>query len=81
MALINGYQYITEQEADNARILCNTHYGIPKSVDDVTQNWVLYNHASLNNPEFWFIKWDETLTDVLGQPTDFDVVQQTPPTV
>lgn len=78
MALTKGYQYITEQEADNARILCNTYYGIPKSADDVTQNWVLYNHAELNSPPFWFIIWNETLTQVLGQPTDFDVVFQSP---
>jgi hypothetical protein len=79
MALINGYQYITEQEADNAKILCNTHYGIPKSADDITQNWILYNYAELNSPPFWFIKWDETLTEVLGEPTEFEVIRQLPP--
>jgi hypothetical protein len=70
---ITGYQYITEQEADNARVLCNTYYGIPKSAEDETQNWVLPSEANLNLPIFWFINWDETLTQVLGQPTDFDV--------
>jgi hypothetical protein len=73
MELIEGYQYITEQEADNARILCNTYYGIPKSPDDETTNWTLYNFAELNFPQFWFIIWDESLTPVLGQPTEFEV--------
>lgn len=73
-----GYQYITEQEADNARILCNTHYGIPKAGDDITTNWTLYNFAKLNSPSFWFIVWDETLTQVLGQPTEFDVTVESP---
>ena len=70
---ITGYQYITEEEADNARLLCNQHYGIPKSAEDETQNWVLPNTAELNSPIFWFINWDESLTPVLGQPTDFDI--------
>jgi hypothetical protein len=73
MELIEGYQYITEQEADNARILCNTYYGIPKSPEDTTTNWTLYNFAELNSPPFWFIVWDETLTQVLGQPTEVEV--------
>ena len=70
---ITGYQYITEEEADNARLLCNQHYGIPKSAEDETQNWVLPKSAELNSPVFWYITWDESLTQVLGQPTDFDV--------
>lgn len=71
---ITGYQYITAQEADNARIFCNQYYGIPKSAEDETQNWVLPAEANLNSPIFWYIKWDESLTAVLGQPTDFDVI-------
>lgn len=70
---ITGYQYITAEEADNARLLCNQHYGIPKSAEDETQNWVLPKSAELNSPAFWYIIWDVSLTPVLGQPTDFDV--------
>jgi hypothetical protein len=77
MAFINGYQYITEQEAINARELCDTYYGIPVSPDDVTQNWVDYQFANLNDPEFYYIVFDDSLLPVLGQPTIFEVV--TPP--
>lgn len=77
MASINGYQYITEQEAINARELCDAYYGIPVSQDDVTQNWCDYQFAELNTPQFWYIIYDDTLLPVLGQPTQFDVV--TPP--
>ena len=70
---ITGYQYITAEEADNARLLCNQYYGIPKSAEDETQNWVLPKSAELNSPVFWYIIWDVSLTPVLGQPTDFDV--------
>jgi len=77
MQSINGYQYITEQEAINARELCDTYYGIPVSPDDVTQNWVDYQFAELNTPQFWYIVYDDSLLPILGQPTEFEVV--TPP--
>jgi hypothetical protein len=77
MALINGYQYNTEQEAINAREACDTYYGIPVSPDDVTQNWVDYQFAELNDPQFWYIVFDESLTPILGTPSEFEVV--TPP--
>lgn len=77
MAFINGYQYNTEQEAINARKACDAYYGIPVSLDDVTQNWVNYQLAELNTPPFWYITFDESLIPVLGQPSTFDVT--TPP--
>jgi len=72
-----GYKYTTEQEAINARELCDTYYGIPVSPDDVTQNWVDYQFAELNTPQFWYIVFDESLTPILGIPSEFEVV--TPP--
>ena len=77
MQSINGYQYITEEEAQNAQALCNSYYGIPASPDDVTQNWVDYQFAEFNIPQFWYIVFDESLTPILGTPTEFEVV--TPP--
>jgi hypothetical protein len=77
MQSINGYQYNTEQEAINARESVDTYYGIPKSPDDVTQNWVDYKFAELNTPQFWYIVFDESLKPILGTPTEFEVV--TPP--
>ncbi len=77
MVLIKGYQYNTEQEAINAREACDTYYGIPVAPDDVTQNWVDYQFAELNNPQFWYIVFDDSLLPVLGTPSQFEVV--TPP--
>jgi hypothetical protein len=77
MQSINGYQYITQQEAINARELCDTYYGIPVSPDNVTQNWVDYQFAELNTPQFWYIVFDESLLIVLGTPSTFEVI--TPP--
>jgi hypothetical protein len=70
---INGYKYTTEQQAIDAREACDTYYGIPVSPDDVTQNWVEYETASLDTPIFYYITFDESLKVVLGNPTDFEV--------
>ena len=75
MAFINGYKYTTEQEAINARESVDVYYGIPVSPEDVTQNWVDYNFAELNEPQFWYITFDESLLPILGQPTEFEVIQ------
>ena len=74
MASTNGYQYHTEQEAIAARELCDAYYGIPVAPDDVTQNWVDYQFAELNTPQFWFIVYDASLLPVLGTPSEFEVV-------
>ena len=75
MASINGYQYPTETEAIAARESVDNYYGIPVSPEDVTQNWVDYQFAELNTPQFWYIVFDESLTPILGQPTEFEVIQ------
>ena len=73
---ITGYKYTNEQDAIDAREQCDAYYGIPVSPDDVTQNWVDYNTATLDNPIFYYITFDESLEVVLGEPITFDV---TPP--
>ena len=77
MASIKGYKYTTKQEAITARELCDSYYGIPVSPNDVTQNWVDYQTANLDNPIFYYITFDESLEVVLGAPTTFEVT--TPP--
>ena len=70
---ITGYKYTIEQEAIDARELVDTYYGIPVSADSVTQNWCEYETANLDTPVFYFIRFDESLTVVLGQPITFEV--------
>jgi hypothetical protein len=77
MAFINGYKYPSELKAINARESCDAYYGIPVTPDDITQNWVDYQFAELNTPQFWYIIFDESLSAILGTPTQFEVV--TPP--
>ena len=77
MASINGYKYFTEQEAINARESVDLFYRIPVAADDVTQNWVDYQFANLNTPQFWYIVYDASLLPILGTATTFEVV--TPP--
>jgi hypothetical protein len=71
---IEGYKYTTEQEAINARKQCADYYGLPVSPEDVTQYWVDYEEASLNTPVFWYIIFDESIRNILGEPTVFDVI-------
>ncbi len=72
-----GYKYTNEQEAIDAREQCDAYYGIPVSPNDVTQNWVDYKTAELDNPIFYYITFDESLRVVLGDPINFEVT--TPP--
>lgn len=74
---ITGYKYTNEQDAINAREQIDAYYGIPISPDDVTQNWVDYKTAELDNPIFYYITFDESLKPILGEPINFEVT--TPP--
>jgi hypothetical protein len=74
MQSINGYKYTTENQAIEAKLQCNEYYGIPLNSNDVTQNWVDYQFAELNTPQFWYIVYDETLLPVLGIPIKFTVI-------
>jgi hypothetical protein len=72
---MQGYKYTTETEAMAARQQCDAFYGIPTSPNDVTQHWVDYQCADLNTPKFWYITYDESLLPILGEPTEFEVIQ------
>jgi len=70
---VTGYKYDTEKEAIDAREACDAYYGIPVSTDDITQNWVDYQMAEFNDPIFWYIRYDDSLNVVLGEPETFEV--------
>jgi hypothetical protein len=72
--LINGYKYTNEQDAIDARKQCADYYGLPVAPEDVTQYWVDYETAELDNPIFWYIVFDESIEMILGQPTEFEVI-------
>jgi hypothetical protein len=74
--LINGYKYTTEQEAIDARKQCSDYYGLPITPEDVTQYWVDYEIADLDTPVFWYIMFDESIREILGEPTDFEVTTE-----
>jgi hypothetical protein len=75
--IIEGYKYNTEIEAQFARKQCADYYGLPVSPEDTTIYWVDYNEASLNDPIFWYIVYDESILDILGNPTEFEVIEDT----
>jgi len=74
---VTGYKYTNKQDAIDAREQVDTYYGIPVSPDDVTQNWIDYQTAELDNPIFWYITFDDSLQVVLGEPITFEIT--TPP--
>ena len=74
--LINGYKYTIEQDAINARKQCADYYGLPVTPEDTTKYWVDYEEASLDNPIFWYIIFDESILAILGEPTEFEVTEQ-----
>ena len=74
---VTGYKYTNEQDAIDAREQVDAYYGIPVTPEDVTQNWVDYNTATLDNPIFYYIIFDDSLRIVLGEPITFEVT--TPP--
>lgn len=75
---VTGYKYTNEQDAIDARKACADYYGIPVAPEDVTQYWVDYNTATLDNPIFYYIIFDESLRVVLGEPSTFDVTVPNP---
>lgn len=74
MAYINGYKYFVEQDAIDARERCDAFYGIPVTSDDITQNWIEYQYAELNEPNFWYIIFDESLFVILGEPIYLEII-------
>ena len=74
--LINGYKYTIEQDAINARKQCADYYGLPVTPEDTTKYWVDYEEASLDNPIFWYIIFDESIREILGDPTTFEVTEE-----
>jgi len=68
-----GYIYNTIEEAIDAQYLCDTANGYPKN-DSVTNNWVSYQFSNLDN--FYFITFDESIREILGEPLNFDVTYE-----
>jgi hypothetical protein len=69
-----GYKYVNENDAQSSRKQCADFYGLPKSPEDETKYWVDYNVAELNSPVFWYIAFDESIREILGEPTTFNVI-------
>jgi len=69
-----GYKYNTEEEAIIARKQCADFYGLPKEGNSTTIYWVDYEVADLNEPIFWYIQADESIYNILGETTEFEVI-------
>jgi hypothetical protein len=68
---ILGYKYNTETEAQIARKQCADYYGLPVSQDSVTIYYIDYDYSLEDN--FYYIIWAQGVTEVLGEPTEFEL--------
>ena len=75
--IIQGYKYNIEEEAINARQECANYYGLPTE-NGTTLYWVDYSFAELNDPQFWYIIFDESIYQILGEPIEFDIILPLP---
>jgi len=73
---IIGFKYTNEQDAINARKQCADYYGLPVTPEDTTKYWVDYETANLDTPIFWYIIFDESIREILGEPTTFEVTEE-----
>jgi len=74
--IIIGYKYNTEIDAQIARKQCADYYGLPKLPEDTTIYWVDYSEATLDNPIFWYIIYDESILNILGTPIEFEITEE-----
>lgn len=71
---IKGYSFSTEEEVKLAVEKTNEYYNISSSEDKVTNSWVNYNVTFFNNPRIYYIIWHESLTPVLGEPKEIELI-------
>jgi hypothetical protein len=69
---MQGYKYTTETDAIASRQSAADYMGLPVPNGE-TLYWVDYNFAELNEPQFYYITFDESLLPILGEPTEFEV--------
>jgi len=70
---IKGYRFATEQAAIAARKQAADFYGLPVSPESTTIYFVDYIYSELDG--FWYIRWCEGCTEVLGKPIEFEVTE------
>jgi hypothetical protein len=67
---IKGYIYHTQEDAIFDVEKCNEFYNIVATENNTTTSWTNYKKTKYNNPLFYYITWDESLTKVLGEPEE-----------
>ena len=69
MQYIKGYSFNTEEEVLAKINEINTHYGIPVSTEEGTQNWCWYKeHAD----GFYYIIEDDSISQFFTESTEIE---------
>jgi len=67
-----GYKYTTKEDAIMARKNCADYYGLPILPGNTTIYWVNFDESE-GEDKFWYIRYDESLLDVLGEPETIEI--------
>ena len=70
---MQGYKFLTEQEAITARQQAANYKSYPLRPNDVTIYWINYSYSELDG--FWYITYVDGLEAVLGKPSEFEITQ------
>jgi len=71
--IISGYKFDSVEEATNAIIALNTHFGIPVSDDAVTRTVT----TVIEDGTFLYIRADDSFVSVLGEPVEIEISEPT----
>ncbi len=76
---ITGYQFFEKELATSARSGLVSAKALPKKKGDVTIYWQNYEEAALDEPTFWYMRYDESMGKTMGKPSKFKVTIPDPP--
>jgi len=68
---INGDKYEEKEAGTLKRGLLVTEKALPRKEADVTLYWQNFKEASLNEPVFYYMEYDESFPKSFGKPETF----------
>jgi len=71
--IIQGYKFDSVEEATNAIIALNTHFGIPVSDDAITRTAAV----AIEDGTFLYIQADDSFVSILGEPIEIEISEPT----
>lgn len=70
---LNGYKWASEEEAKADQEKVDVYVGLPEGSETVNYFGYFYNDGQEETGQFYFSVADGTMTEVLGEPYDFQI--------